>query len=134
MIVCMPISTDHARWAVRLTVARPGGWRAWAEVGPDFERDIIAQASDTIFDPRVEGISRRGAEQVRVNIAMTVTAVDIGQAATAAWWVFRKAADDGWDAEDAIADIRPERNAGKLRLWEAIQARARRPTSTGMTN
>ena len=42
---------------------------------------------------------------------MTVAAADVAQALDAAWQVFLKTASDGaegWDAVDAIAEVRPE--------------------------
>ena len=47
-------------WAVRLSVARRGGWRAWLAVSGDFERDLAGQESDSVLTPHVEAESRRG--------------------------------------------------------------------------
>jgi hypothetical protein len=107
----MPARQPLIRWSVRLSVARLGGWRAWLVVNGDFERDLAGQASDAILAPHVEAESRRGRDFVRVTIAMTVTAPDVAQAMTAAWWTFRKAVGndtEGWDMATATAEIRPE--------------------------
>jgi hypothetical protein len=34
----------HARWAVRLSIARRGGWRSWLEVSGNFERGLVELA------------------------------------------------------------------------------------------
>ena len=41
-IACMVSGRIHARWAVRLSIARRGGWRSWLEVSGDFERGLEA--------------------------------------------------------------------------------------------
>ncbi|MGH3223677.1 MAG: hypothetical protein ACRDPY_34185 [Streptosporangiaceae bacterium] len=59
-------------WAVRLSVARRGGWRAWLAVSGEFERDLAGQESNSVLTPHVEAESRRGRDYVRVTIVMTV--------------------------------------------------------------
>lgn len=111
MTVFMIAGQVGTRWAVRLSVARRGGWRAWLVVNGDFERDLTGQESDAVQAPHVEAESRRGRDYVRVTIAMTVTAPDVAQALTAAWWTFRKAVGndaEGWDMTGATAEVRPE--------------------------
>ncbi len=87
----MSVRPGGTSWAVRLGVARRGGWLAWLAVNGDFERDLAGQESDSVLTPHVAAESRRGRDHVRVTIAMTVTAPDIAQALIAAWWTFRKA-------------------------------------------
>ena len=106
----MIIRADGIRWAVRLSVARRGGWRAWLVVNGDFERDLAGQESDVILAPRVEAESRRGRDYVRVTIVMIVIAPDLAQALTAAWWTFRKAVGsdtEGWEMASAAAEVTP---------------------------
>jgi hypothetical protein len=105
----MIAGTDGTAWAVRLSVARRGGWRAWLVVNADFERDLTGQESDSVLTPRIEAESRRGRDYVRVTMAMTVIAPDIAQALTAAWWTFRKAVGndtEGWEMASATAEVR----------------------------
>jgi hypothetical protein len=98
------------RYAVRLSVARRGGWRDWGAVSGAFERSLVAQESESVIAPRIESESRRGPDYVRVTLSMTVAAADVAQALTAAWWTFRKAAGrdaDGWDLTGVTAEVRP---------------------------
>jgi hypothetical protein len=103
------MTTGHGgtRWAVRLSVARRGGPLSWGAASGDFERGLARQASKTVIDPRIWSESRRGREHVRVTVTMTVIAADVAEAATAAWWVFRKAAasERGWDLVTVSAEI-----------------------------
>jgi hypothetical protein len=111
MIDFMITRPDGRRWTVRLSVARRGGWRAWLAVNGDFEHDLAGQESDAVVAAHVEAESRRGRDFVRVAMAMTVIAPDIGQALTTAWWTFRKAVGndtEGWDMASATAEVRPE--------------------------
>jgi hypothetical protein len=126
-----------ARYTVRLSVPRIGGWRAWGAVSGDFERRLAGQASRTVTSARLESESRRGRDYVRVTVLVTVEAADVAQAMAAAWRVFRKAAGDeisGWDMPAAEAEIRP---AGPLthrvpRVVMRPPARAPRPrTASG---
>jgi hypothetical protein len=100
-----------ARYMVRLSVPRAGGQRAWGPVSGDFERRLAEQESAMVSGPRVDSLTRRGRDYLRVTIAMTVTAAaDPAQALTVAWRAFRKAAGDdlaGWDLAGASAEVSP---------------------------
>jgi hypothetical protein len=85
--------------------------RAWGKASGDFERRLAEHHSQAVTDAHIESETRRGRDQVRVTLAVTVDAPDVAQALAAAWWVFRKAASDdsaGWDMAEATAEIRPE--------------------------
>ena len=58
---------------------------------------------------RVGSEVRRGRDYVRVAIAASADAVDVAEALSLAWWVFRKAAGDEarWDLAGAAAEVRP---------------------------
>ena len=102
---------EGTRYSVRLSVPRRGGWRAWGAASGNFERRLAEQESAAIIAPHLEGEIRRGRDDVRVTVVMTIGAPDIAQALTAAWWVFRKAAGSGaagWDMASATAEVRPE--------------------------
>jgi hypothetical protein len=102
--------TGTARYMVRLSVPRAGGMRAWGSAAGDFERRLAAQASPMVSGPRVEGLTRRGRDYLRMTIAMTVTAADPAEAFTVACRVFRKAAGDdvaGWDLAASSAEVSP---------------------------
>lgn len=97
-------------WMVRLGITRRGGWRAWAAVSGDFERNLAALASKTIIKPRIDAESRRGRDYVRVSLAMTVAATDVAEALATAWRAFQQAAgrdSRGWDMTSATAEVRP---------------------------
>jgi hypothetical protein len=99
-----------ARYTVRLSVPRIGGWRAWRAVSGEFERRLAGQASRAVTSARLESESRRGRDYVRVTVLVTVEAADVAQAMAAVWRAFRKAAGDdiaGWDMPAAAAEIRP---------------------------
>ena len=77
-----------ARYQVRLSVPRVGGWRA----------------------VRVESWVRRGRDYLQVVIAATVDAADVADALDLAWQSFRKAAGDdaaGRDMSSSTAEVRP---------------------------
>jgi hypothetical protein len=95
---------------VLLTVPRTGGLRAWGKVSGDFERRLAEHQSQAVTGAHIESETRRGRDQLRLTLAVTVTAPDVAQALAAAWWVFRKAAshDAGWDMAAATAEVRPE--------------------------
>jgi hypothetical protein len=76
---------------VRLTVPRRGGWRAWGAVRADFEH---ALADPAIASAEIASELRRGADYVRVTIALTVLTTDVADALTIAWDAFRSAARD----------------------------------------
>jgi hypothetical protein len=99
-----------ARYTVRLSVPRMGGWRAWGAVSGEFERRLVEQASRAVTSARLESESRRDTDYVRVTVLVTVEAADAAQTMAAVWRVFRKAAGDdiaGWDTPAAAAEIRP---------------------------
>jgi hypothetical protein len=85
--------------------------RAWGKVSSDFERRLAEHESLAVTDAHIESETRRGRDQVRVTLSITVNAPDVAQALAAAWWVFRKTASAdtaGWDMAAATAEIRPE--------------------------
>jgi hypothetical protein len=99
------------RYAVRLTVPRHGGWRAWGAVRASFERDLAEPADPAIASADIASEVRRGADYVRVSIALSVAAVDVADALAIAWDVFGSAARDdtaGWEVTAAAAEVQPE--------------------------
>jgi hypothetical protein len=60
MTAFMIARRDGTLYAVRLSVARRGGWHAWGAVSGGFERGLAAQESEAVTDPHVESESRRG--------------------------------------------------------------------------
>jgi hypothetical protein len=58
---------------VRLTVPRRGGWRVWGTVRADFERTLADPADPAIASAEIASELRRGADYVRVILALTVT-------------------------------------------------------------
>lgn len=105
------------RYRVAVEVSHAFGWRAWNAVAAAFEQRLAAQASPAVHEPRLESETRRGSDLVRVRIAMTVRAVDPGQAAVIAWDVFKVAVGEDaamWDLDAASAEIRPEGRAPRL--------------------
>jgi hypothetical protein len=104
-------SKNKTRYAVRLTVPRRSGWRAWAAVRPDFERALADPGDPAIASAEITSELRRGSDYVRVTIALTVLAADVADALAIAWAAFRSAAGSdltGWEAPAAAADVRPE--------------------------
>jgi hypothetical protein len=62
----------------------------------------------------IESETRRGRDYVRIRVSVTIGATDLGQAAVAAWGVFREAAGGdlaAWDLAAASAEIQPEEKA-----------------------
>ena len=113
----------RARWAVRVSVARRGGWRPWAAISGDFERALAAQASRNVVTPHIDAESRRGSDYVSVTMAMTVAAADVAEALAHAWQAFRLAAANdrrGWDMASASAEVRPHEDG---------RSRSLRPTA-----
>ena len=101
----------HARWTVRLSIARRGGWRGWLEVSGDFERGLEALASKTVIMPHVDAETRRGRDYVRVTLAMTIVAGDVAEALDGAWRAFQQASRGSvrdWDMTSASAEVLPE--------------------------
>jgi hypothetical protein len=96
---------------VRLTVPRRGGWRAWGAVRADFERALAALADPAIATAEIASELRRGADYVRVTLALTVLSPDVADALAIAWDAFRSAARDdfaGWEVTAATAEVQPE--------------------------
>ena len=99
------------RYAVRLTVPRRGGWRAWGSVREDFERALADPVDRAIASAEIASELRRGADYVRVTVVLTVRAADVAEALTIAWDAFCSAAHDdltGWEVAAAVAEVQPE--------------------------
>jgi hypothetical protein len=77
---------------VRLTVPRRGGWRAWGAVRADFEHALADPVDPAIASAEIVSELRRGADYVRVTLAITVLSTDVAEALTIAWDAFRSAA------------------------------------------
>ena len=94
-------SRFKTRYSVRLTVPRRGGWRAWGTVRADFERALACLTAPAIAAAGIASEARRGADYVRVTVALSVVAVDVAGALAIAWDAFRDAAADdlaGWES------------------------------------
>ena len=99
------------RYAVQLTVPRRGGWRAWGAVCADFECALADAPDPAIASAEIASEFRRGADYVRVTIALTVVTTDVAGALTIAWDAFRSAARDDpgdWEVAAAAAQVQPE--------------------------
>jgi hypothetical protein len=95
---------------VQLTAPRRGGWRAWGPVRGGFEHALADPPGSAIASAEIASEHRRGADSVRVTIAMTVDARDVADALATAWDAFTGAAADdldGWDVTAAAAEVRP---------------------------
>ncbi len=104
-------SRSKTRYAVRLTVPRRGGWRAWGAVRADFECALADAADPAIVSAEIASELRRGADYVRVTVALTVVTTDVADPLTIAWDAFRGAARDdvtGWEVAAAAAQVQPE--------------------------
>ncbi len=126
---------------MRLSVPRRGGWRAWGAVRVGFERALAEPADPAIVSAEIASEVRRGADYVRVSIALTVAAADVADALAIAWDAFRSAARDdltGWEVTAAVADVQPEppltcasghtdRRAGSPACGQAVSVRRTRP-------
>jgi hypothetical protein len=77
---------------VRLVVPRRGGWRAWGAVRGDFDRAPADPVDPAIASAEIASELRRGADYVRITVALTVVTTDIADALTVAWDAFRSAA------------------------------------------
>jgi hypothetical protein len=102
------------RYRVRIDVPRTDGRREWGMAAGGFERRLAEQESPSVTGPHIESETRRGRDYVRIRVSVTIGAPDLGQAAVAAWEVFREAAGDGlaaWDLAAASAEIQPEEKA-----------------------
>ncbi len=99
------------RYRVQLTVPRRGGWRAWGSIRGGFERALADPSSPAVASAELASEHRRGADYVRVTIAMAVDACDVADALSTAWDAFTGAAADdltGWDITAAAAEVQPE--------------------------
>ena len=109
-----------ARYSVRLSVPRRGGWRR-VENG---QRQLRAPTHGTgkhhDHRPHIEDETGQGRDYVRVTVVMTISAPDIAQALTAAWWVFRRAKqaamppDGTWPVPPGRGPARGEVNSPRL--------------------
>ena len=102
---------DSMAYAVRLSVPRRGGWRAWGAVSGEFERRLGEQEGEAVTAARVDSEVRRGRDYLRVILVMSVDAPDVAGALGAAWWAFLEAVGDdleGWDTAAASAEVKPE--------------------------
>ena len=98
------------RYRVQLTVPRRSGWRAWGPVRASFEHALADPPGSAIAAAEIASENRRGADSVRVTIAMTVDARDVADALAIAWDAFTGAAADdlnGWDVTAATAEVQP---------------------------
>jgi hypothetical protein len=74
--------------------AAPGRWRAWGAVRADFERALADPADPAIATAEIASEVRRGADYVRVTVALTVQSTDVVGALALGWDAFRSAARD----------------------------------------
>ena len=98
------------RYRVQLTVPHRGGERAWGPVRADFERALADPPNPAIAAAETASEHRRGADYVRVTVAMAVDARDVADALAIAWDAFTGAAADdlnGWDVTAAAAEVQP---------------------------
>jgi hypothetical protein len=95
---------------VQLAVPCRGGWRAWGPVRGGFERALADPPDPAIATAEIASEHRRGADYVRVTVAMAVDARDVADALAIAWDAFAGAAADdldGWDVTAAVAEVQP---------------------------
>ncbi len=79
-------------FGVRLAIPRTGGWREWGAAAVAFGRRLEGQDSAIVTGPRVESEMRRGRDDVKVAMSVTVDASGIAQAAVVAWSIVQQAA------------------------------------------
>ena len=80
-----------ARYLVRLTVPRRGGWRSWRAVSGTFEHRLAEQGSDVVLTPRIDRELRgHGRDHVRVVVVAAVVADDVAEALDLAWWASQR--------------------------------------------
>jgi hypothetical protein len=116
---------SKTRYAVRLTVPRRGGWRAWGAVRADFERGLAAAADPAIASAEIASELRRGADYVRVTVVLTVVTTDVADALIIAWDAFCSAARDdagGWEVATAAAQVQPEPSLAGVGDYSAVRA------------
>ena len=95
----------------------PGGVRA------DFERALADPADPAIASAEIASELRRGADYVRVAIALAVVTTDVADALTIAWDAFHTAARDdlaGWEVAAAAAQVQPEPSLTGARKQSAV--------------
>ena len=98
------------RYRVQLTVPCRGGWRAWGPLRGGFKRALADPPGPAVAAAEIASEHRRGADYVRVRIAMTVDGRDVADALAIAWDAFTGAAADdlgGWDITAAAAEVQP---------------------------
>ena len=91
--------------------AGPGRLAAWGAVRADFERGLADAVDPAIASAEIASELRRGADYVRVTVALTVVTMDVANALAIAWDSFRGAARDdltGWEVTAAAAQVQPE--------------------------
>ena len=91
---------------MRLTVPRRGSVRAWGSVRAGFERALADSADPAVAAAEIASEHRRGADLVRVTVALSVAAADVADALTIAWHAFTDAAAadlTGWEVSAASA-------------------------------
>ena len=84
---------------------------AWGPVRGGFERALADPPGSAIAAAEIASEHRRGADYVRVTVAMAVDARDVADALAIAWDAFTGAAADdldGWDVTATVAEVRPE--------------------------
>jgi hypothetical protein len=80
-------------------------------VRADFERALADDLDPAIVSAEIASELRRGADYVRVTVAVTVVTTDVAGALAIAWDAFRSAAQDdvaGWEVAAAAAQVQPE--------------------------
>jgi len=104
-------------------VPRRSGWRAWGTVRANFEHALADPADPAVTAAEIVSEHRRGADYVRVTVALAVTAADVTDALAIAWDTFTAAVGDnliGWEVTGAAAEVRPEpplQRAGASSDW-----------------
>ena len=116
-------------------MTRRGGWRAWGPVRGGSERALPDPPALAIAAAQIASEHRRGADSVRVTVAVTVDARDVADALATAWDAFTGAAADdlnGWD----VPLPRPRFSPGRLSRRPRPQPRYRSggPESQGITS
>jgi hypothetical protein len=111
MRACRGGRPPGGRGATRCGSPCRGGWRAWGAVRADFERALAEPADPAIDSAEIASELRRGADYVRVTLALTVVTTDVADALAVAWDAFCSAALDdlkGSEVTAAAAEVQPE--------------------------
>src|SRR5260221_2274816 len=82
------------RFTVTLEVPHSGG-RVWHWVAAEFDEHLAAQVIPPVLAADLVAEVRRGRDGLRLRIAVTVRAADVGQAVTLAWEALEAASDVG---------------------------------------